>query len=125
MKSIRCVRPDQTMNQNQQDELKQNFWCRCKVKNSLDMCFISYNFTINQNTFCVGVGNDNDGILVLGATNIPWVLDSAIRRRFEKRIYIGLPEEHARLVMIKLHLGNTYHELTEEDLKVLAAKTER
>lgn len=30
-----------------------------------------------------GVGNDNDGILVLGATNTPWVLDSAIRRRFE------------------------------------------
>ena len=29
----------------------------------------------------VGVGNDTEGILVLGATNIPWVLDSAIRRR--------------------------------------------
>ena len=28
-----------------------------------------------------GVGNDMDGILVLGATNIPWGLDSAIRRR--------------------------------------------
>jgi len=72
-----------------------------------------------------GVGNDNDGILVLGATNIPWVLDAAIRRRFEKRIYIPLPEEHARLLMFKLHLGNTPHELTEEDLKTLAAKTER
>lgn len=29
----------------------------------------------------IGVGNDNKGILVLGATNIPWTLDSAIRRR--------------------------------------------
>ncbi|XP_065213744.1 vacuolar protein sorting-associated protein 4 [Planococcus citri] len=72
-----------------------------------------------------GVGNDNDGILVLGATNIPWVLDAAIRRRFEKRIYISLPEEHARLMMIKLHLGNTSHELTEDNFKELAAKTHR
>jgi vacuolar protein-sorting-associated protein 4 len=28
-----------------------------------------------------GVGNDEDGVLVLGATNIPWQLDAAIRRR--------------------------------------------
>ena len=28
-----------------------------------------------------GVGNDMDGVLVLGATNIPWQLDLAIRRR--------------------------------------------
>lgn len=71
-----------------------------------------------------GVGHDSEGILVLGATNIPWVLDAAIRRRFEKRIYIPLPEESARLVMFKLHLGNTPTQLTEEDLKVLAKKTE-
>lgn len=36
-------------------------------------------------TYKIGVGKDDDGILVLGATNIPWGLDSAIRRRFEKR----------------------------------------
>ncbi|KAJ8252186.1 hypothetical protein COCON_G00214980 [Conger conger] len=46
-----------------------------------------------------GVGNNNDGILVLGATNIPWVLDAAIRRRFEKRIYIPLPEEPASIIV--------------------------
>lgn len=43
-------------------------------------------------------------ILVLGATNIPWELDPAIRRRFEKRVYIPLPEPHARAIMFKLNL---------------------
>ncbi|XP_052862165.1 vacuolar protein sorting-associated protein 4-like [Anopheles cruzii] len=71
-----------------------------------------------------GVGSDNEDILVLGATNTPWILDSAIRRRFEKRIYIPLPDEPARLMMFKLHLGSTAHTLTEENLRSLAAKTE-
>ncbi|XP_012721814.2 vacuolar protein sorting-associated protein 4B [Fundulus heteroclitus] len=71
-----------------------------------------------------GVGNDNEGILVLGATNIPWTLDSAIRRRFEKRIYIPLPEAHARSFMFKLHLGSTPNELTDEDFVTLGNKTE-
>jgi len=29
-----------------------------------------------------GVGKDDQGILVLSATNLPWALDPAIRRRF-------------------------------------------
>lgn len=53
-----------------------------------------------------GVGKTTDQqILVLGATNIPWELDPAIRRRFEKRVYIPLPEPHARAIMFKLNLG--------------------
>jgi len=71
-----------------------------------------------------GVGNDNDGVLVLGATNIPWVLDSAIRRRFEKRIYIPLPEESARGSMFKLHMGSTACSLAEPDYRELAKNTE-
>ncbi|XP_005099613.1 vacuolar protein sorting-associated protein 4B [Aplysia californica] len=71
-----------------------------------------------------GVGNDNDGILVLGATNIPWSLDSAIRRRFEKRIYIPLPEAPARSEMFKLHLGSTPHSLTEADIRELGMRTD-
>ncbi|KAI1285281.1 Vacuolar protein sorting-associated protein 4B [Halotydeus destructor] len=71
-----------------------------------------------------GVGNDMDGILVLGATNIPWVLDAAIRRRFEKRIYISLPEENARLDIFKIHIGDTPHTLSERDLKDLAKRCE-
>lgn len=33
-----------------------------------------------------GVGNDTEGVLVLGATNIPWALDIAIKRRFVSRL---------------------------------------
>jgi len=67
-----------------------------------------------------GVGVDNDGVLVLGATNIPWVLDSAIRRRFEKRIYIPLPEAPARQHMFNLHIGSTPHSIGDKDFKELA-----
>lgn len=66
-----------------------------------------------------GVGNDNDGVLVLGATNIPWMLDSAIRRRFERRIHIGLPKPEARARMFKLHMGDTPNTLTERDYEQL------
>jgi vacuolar protein-sorting-associated protein 4 len=65
-----------------------------------------------------------DSILVLGATNIPWSLDAAIRRRFEKRIYISLPEAPARKAMFKLNLGNTPNNLTEQDFNELANKSE-
>jgi hypothetical protein len=52
-----------------------------------------------------GVGSTQGGILVLGATNVPWELDPAMRRRFEKRVYIALPEAPARATMFKLNLG--------------------
>ncbi|KAL0139084.1 P-loop containing nucleoside triphosphate hydrolase protein [Mucor lusitanicus] len=71
-----------------------------------------------------GVGNDMDGVLVLGATNIPWQLDSAIRRRFEKRIYIPLPEAHARATIFQLNVGSTPCTLSQADYRKLAEMTE-
>ncbi|KAK0446540.1 P-loop containing nucleoside triphosphate hydrolase protein [Desarmillaria tabescens] len=71
-----------------------------------------------------GVGHDDTGVLVLGATNIPWQLDNAIKRRFEKRIYIPLPGPEARRHMFQLHVGSTPCELTAKDYRQLADKTE-
>ncbi|KLT43753.1 putative ATPase [Cutaneotrichosporon oleaginosum] len=71
-----------------------------------------------------GVGNDDTGVLVLGATNIPWQLDPAIKRRFEKRIYIPLPDAEARRRMFELNIGTTPHGLVPADFKHLAAITD-
>ena len=72
-----------------------------------------------------GVGNSNDtGVLVLGATNLPWALDSAMRRRFEKRIYIPLPDAPARLYLLRNEMKKEEHELSEADFKEIADRSE-
>ncbi|PWN22860.1 putative VPS4-vacuolar sorting protein [Microstroma glucosiphilum] len=71
-----------------------------------------------------GVGNDDAGVLVLGATNIPWALDIAIKRRFEKRIYIPLPEAEARERLFKLNVGDTPCKLTPADYRQLGKMTD-
>ncbi len=67
--------------------------------------------------------NKKDQIVVLGATNVPWELDPALRRRFEKRIYIGMPEEEAREEIFKIHTRGVDLE-KDVDFKELAKLTE-
>jgi len=60
-----------------------------------------------------GTATNNDGVLVLGATNVPWELDNAIRRRFQKRVHIGLPEAPARAGIFKIASGKTKTSIDE------------
>ncbi len=50
-----------------------------------------------------GFSEDNDGILFLGATNVPWSLDSAFRRpgRFDRSIFVPPPDKIARKFILK------------------------
>jgi vacuolar protein-sorting-associated protein 4 len=67
-----------------------------------------------------GVGKDSKGVLILGATNIPWQLDAAIRRRFQRRVHISLPDTPARMRMFELAVGDTKCEMNQNDYKTLA-----
>ena len=50
-----------------------------------------------------GVGAETSKIvMVLGATNHPWDIDEAARRRFEKRIYIPLPTHEDRVELFRI-----------------------
>ena len=71
-----------------------------------------------------GVGNSMDGVLVLGATNVPWELDNAIRRRFQKRIYISLPDATARAGIFKNKGMKTKNSLSDNDWVILGNESE-
>ena len=50
------------------------------------------------------LGDATKIVMVLAATNFPWQIDEALRRRLEKRIYIALPDSEARVTLLKINL---------------------
>ena len=68
--------------------------------------------------------SSQDRILVMGATNRPHELDNAALRRFPKRIYIGLPDEHTRLSMLDKLLSSEATTLSRAQLDELARLTD-
>lgn len=72
-----------------------------------------------------GIGSDNDGLLVLAATNAPWHMDSAFRRpgRFDRVIFVPPPDEPARADILRLLLAGKPQDAV--DTLAIAKKTER
>ncbi len=74
-----------------------------------------------------GLKSDTDnsgGVMVLGATNLPWELDQAIRRRFHKRIFIPLPDVEARAAIVKIRLKKVKNTLSDVQCMEVARRTE-
>ncbi|MGE3182465.1 MAG: 26S protease regulatory subunit, partial [Phycisphaerae bacterium] len=55
-----------------------------------------------------GVQANNEGVLVLAATNAPWHVDSAFRRpgRFDRLLFVPPPDETARAAILRIMLKN-------------------
>ncbi|KAI4208737.1 MAG: hypothetical protein LQ348_000058 [Seirophora lacunosa] len=67
---------------------------------------------------------DASRVLVLAATNMPWAIDEAARRRFVRRQYIPLPESHVRESQLRTLLSHQKHNLKRDDIQVLVGLTD-
>jgi len=63
-------------------------------------------------------------LLVLGATNRPWDIDIAMLSRFEKKVYVPLPDQPARAGIFKIHTAGVNSDLKDEDYIELAVRSE-
>ncbi|SCU77814.1 LAME_0A02322g1_1 [Lachancea meyersii CBS 8951] len=71
-------------------------------------------------------GNDEEDerVLVLAATNLPWSIDEAARRRFVRRQYIPLPELETRKKQLSKLLMHQKHTLTDDDFEEVLKLTD-
>jgi spastin len=64
-------------------------------------------------------------ILVIGCTNCPWDIDDAIMRRFQRRIYIPLPDAETRKAVLQSILNKCKpHSLSKQHIMQLVHRTE-
>ncbi|WJX20870.1 microtubule-severing ATPase [Trifolium repens] len=68
--------------------------------------------------------NPDDIVIVIGATNKPQELDDAVLRRLVKRIYVPLPNENVRKLLLKHKLKGQAFSLPNRDLEMLVKETE-
>ena len=71
-----------------------------------------------------GIGNDNEGVYILAATNTPWDIDPALRRpgRLDRTLLVLPPDKPARATILHTHLRE--RPVEGIDLQILARMTE-
>ncbi|MDO4588086.1 MAG: ATP-binding protein [Planctomycetia bacterium] len=79
-----------------------------------------------------GVISRKNNLLLLGATNYPWMLDDAVFRRLQKLIYVGMPDAPARNKIFRLQFEGVptngelpYDEFEEESKQFSGADIAR
>jgi len=84
-----------------------------------------FDSTLNQMLAEMDGLGDNNGIVVIGATNQELVLDTALIRpgRFDKKMKIGKPSEIERLEIISIILRSKSHSLGIDEIKRITKKT--
>ena len=72
-----------------------------------------------------GVTNNNHQILIMGSTNVPWYVDTALKRpgRFDKTLFVPPPAEPAREEIFRINLLGK--PIAQIDYKRLAKETEK
>lgn len=70
-----------------------------------------------------GFSTGEQFVLTVAATNIPWELDQAILSRFEKKIYIGLPDPGTRKRILEINTKDKGYTVNA-NLSGIASRTE-
>lgn len=67
--------------------------------------------------------DDESFVMTICATNLPWLLDLAILSRFQRRIYVPLPDPAAREAILEIQLTRKGHQ-SQISIKELVERTE-
>ncbi len=80
--------------------------------------------TLNQLLVEMDGFGDNEGIIMISATNRPDILDPALLRpgRFDRQVHIGIPDRKGREDVLKIHAKNKPF-AEDVDLGVIARRT--
>jgi SpoVK/Ycf46/Vps4 family AAA+-type ATPase len=71
-----------------------------------------------------GVGSNQDGkVLIIGATNRPFDLDTAVLRRLPKRVLIPPFNEEERLIYLKFMFKGNENSISESEFKIISSMT--